>query len=479
MEKLMLFGAGREAEKYIGYLRTIGVEPVGIADNDPAKWGSSLCGYPVVSPDTIKDRDCKVMISCNYKQELSAQLEKMGLLSRLISFEPLFRQTIEQSIRNGYAASSPVVPGHTPCILIDAFDGIGWGGMEMWSYHTGMELSKRGYPVFIYGSDWQERRDAATETHILRFPLERGDFWRTTERILKDMERRLPFTLLNNWTVHVFAAAYILKQKYPEAVKIVSFVHNDCAALYEKQSVWQDASDWIAGVSRRITKKLHTVCNIPEHKLCYKENFVRQFCEKRPAGRKPGDPLRIGWGARLEVLQKRADRLPEVLTALEEAGIDYQMEVAGDGPCFEMLRDAVNTCGRQDRVFLRGCLKPEEMQEFWNRQHIYMNISEYEGSSLAMLEAMSCGAVPVVTDVSGTDEFVQPSETGFRFAVGDYPAAAAHIRMLYDDEQLRMRMAENGQKTVREKCRFEDYVSYIEQFAKWQRGRLDGDCLLE
>lgn len=466
MEKLMLFGAGREAEKYIGYLRTIGVEPVGIADNDPGKWGSFLCGYPVISPDTIKNTDCRVMISCNYKKELTAQLEEMGLLSRLVSYEPLFRQTIEQFIRKEYAASSHIIFGHTPCILIDAFDGIGWGGMEMWSYHTGMGLSDRGYPVFVYGSDWQERRDAATEAHILRFPLERGDFWRTTARILKDMERRLPFTLFNNWTEHVFAAAYILKRKYPEAVKIVSFVHNDCAALYEKQSVWQDASDQIAGVSQKITKKLHTVCHIPEQKLSYKENFVRQFCEKKPAERKPGEPLRIGWGARLEVLQKRADRLPELMLALEEAGIDYRMEIAGDGPCFAMLQDKIHTCGRQERVVLRGCLKPEEMQEFWNRQHIYMNISEYEGSSLAMLEAMSCGAVAVVTDVSGTDEFVQPYATGFRFAVGDYQAAAQQIRMLYDDEKLRMRLAENGRKTVREKCRFEDYVSYVEQFVK-------------
>lgn len=465
MEKLVLFGAGREAEKYIGYLRTIGVEPDCFADNNSEKWGTVFCGKTVISPETIKDMDCKVMISCNFVKELTGQLKEMGLLSRLVSFQPLFRETIEQYILQ--KTSQPgVALNQTPCILIDAFDGIGWGGMEMWSYHTGLELSKRGYQVFIYGSDWQERRDAGTEAHILRFPLDRSDFWKTTERILKDMEQRMPFTLLNNWTEHVFAAAYILKQKYPEAVKIISFVHNDCAPLYEKQSVWQDASDKIAGVSLKITKKLHTVCGIPERKLYYRENFVARFCEAEPPKRTAGEPIRIGWGARLEILQKRADRLPELMTALEDAGIPYEMEIAGDGPCFDMLRDDILSSGRQERVHLLGCLKPEEMQAFWNRQHIYINISEYEGSSLAMLEAMSCGAVPVVTDVSGTDEFVYPHQTGYRFAVGDYRAASEKIQLLYNDEALRIRMAENGQKLVREKCQLNDYVSYIEQLIK-------------
>lgn len=461
-EKLVLFGAGREAEKYVGCLRTIGVEPACFVDNNPGKWGTFLCGYQVLSPDMIKDMDCKVMISCNYGKELKQQLEEMGLLSRLVSYEPLFRWTIEQYILREAPVSCAAV-NRTPCILIDAFDGIGWGGMEMWSYHTGGELFRRGYSVVIYGSDWQERRDAGTEAHILRFPLVRGDFWQTTERILKDMEQRLPFTLINNWTEHVFAAAYILKKKYPEAVKIISFVHNDCAALYEKQSVWQDASDKIAGVSLKITQKLHTVCKIPESKLCYRENFVAEFCEEEPAGRKAGEPIRIGWGARLEVLQKRADRLPELVTALEAAGIPYEMEIAGDGPCLGMLQDFILSAGRQDRVHLLGCLKPEDMQAFWNRQHIYINISEYEGSSLAMLEAMSCGAVPVVTDVSGTDEFVHPSLTGYRFAAGDYHTAAEKIRILYDDEDLRMQMAKNGSKLIREKCSLQDYVSYIER----------------
>lgn len=463
MEKLVLFGAGREAEKYIGYLHTIGVTPVCFADNNPAKWGTTICNLPVVSPETIKAMDCQIMISCNFVKELTDQLKEMGLSSRLLSYQPLFRKTVEQRIHQGVFDISGVSLNENPCVLIDAFDGIGWGGMEMWSYHTGRELLKRDMQVTIYGSDWQERQDEETESHILRFPLERDNFFQTMERILKDMQQRLPFTLLNNWTEHVFVAAYILKQQYPDAVKIISFVHNDCAPLYEKQSVWQDVSDKIAGVSQKITKNLEDVCGILKHKLHYRENFVAQICAEEPAARKSDEPIRIGWGARLEVLQKRADRLPEFIMALDMTGIPYQIEIAGDGPCFEMLQDFIISTGRQDRVHLLGCLKPSDMQAFWLRQHIYINISEYEGSSLAMLEAMSCGAVPIVTDVSGTDEFVYPSLTGYRFEIGDYQAAVEKIQLLYDDENMRCQLAKNGQKLISEKCQLKDYAVYIKQ----------------
>lgn len=51
------------------------------------------------------------------------------------------------------------------------------------------------------------------------------------------------------------------------------------------------------------------------------------------------------------------------------------------------------------------------MDAFWKGQDVFVNVSEYEGTSLSMLEAMGYGCVPVVTDVSGAREFIAQEKT--------------------------------------------------------------------
>lgn len=461
MVKIVLFGTGRELPKYIGYLKNLGIEPYCLADNDKGKWGTVIDGMKVIPPMELKDMDCKILISCNFVNEITSQLVEMGIRDKILSYQPLFKQSVDEYA--DYYKKSALLPiGKEKSILIDAFDGIGWGGMEMWSYRVAEGLSEAGYKVTVYGSDWQVRQNEQTEAKIVRFELLRDDFWKTVDSILKDMEQRLPFVLVNNWTEHVFAAAYILKKKYPDQVKIISVVHNDWDALYEKQMVWYECEDAILGVSRRIKEKLLGKCNIVNSKVFYKENFIENHEPFKPKFRTEGKPLAIAWGARLEILQKRADLLPQLMDQFERLHINYQFNIAGDGPCLEEICRYVQENKLDDRIHILGEVKAEDMGDFWKKQHIYVNISEFEGCSLAMLEAMSYGAVPVVTDVSGTDEFVEDGETGCKVEVGSLDRIAEKVMYLYQNEDVRLQMAEKAIDLVREKSDYSSYIQYME-----------------
>ena len=61
----------------------------------------------------------------------------------------------------------------------------------------------------------------------------------------------------------------------------------------------------------------------------------------------------------------------------------------------------------------------KELIDFLNEQDIYLNFSEYEGTSLTMLEAMASGCVPVVTDVSGVSDFIEDGVNGLVSDIGD------------------------------------------------------------
>jgi FkbM family methyltransferase len=50
-KRLVLFGAGGFGRRTLAGLRTLGIEPLAFADNDPALWGRSVEGLRVVSPE--------------------------------------------------------------------------------------------------------------------------------------------------------------------------------------------------------------------------------------------------------------------------------------------------------------------------------------------------------------------------------------------------------------------------------------------
>jgi FkbM family methyltransferase len=55
-QKLVLFGAGGFGRRTLAGLRRVGIEPLAFADNNPALWGHSVCGVPVLSPADAAER---------------------------------------------------------------------------------------------------------------------------------------------------------------------------------------------------------------------------------------------------------------------------------------------------------------------------------------------------------------------------------------------------------------------------------------
>lgn len=87
----------------------------------------------------------------------------------------------------------------------------------------------------------------------------------------------------------------------------------------------------------------------------------------------------------------------------------------------------------EDRVHILGWISPTDMAGFWAKQDIYLNVSESEGMSLSMLEAMACGCVPVVTDVSGVDDVIHNGENGFVVPVDRLIEIADKIEAINND----------------------------------------------
>ena len=112
----------------------------------------------------------------------------------------------------------------------------------------------------------------------------------------------------------------------------------------------------------------------------------------------PSKTLTVGLVARFRP-QKRVDRWIEVAAALHKKNPNMKFIMAGDGPDDEMLRQKIKELDLINIIQLTG--KLSDTYQAYKQIDIFLLTSDFEGLPLALLEAMSCGCVPVVSNVGG------------------------------------------------------------------------------
>lgn len=108
-------------------------------------------------------------------------------------------------------------------------------------------------------------------------------------------------------------------------------------------------------------------------------------------------------------------------------------------------------------------LSRAELINFLLQQDIYLNLSDYEGTSFTMLEAMACGCVPIVTNVSAADDFINYWENGFISDIGDIENIANSILYLISNRKQLKDYRIKCAAIVSSRCNLTDYINYIEK----------------
>ena len=109
--------------------------------------------------------------------------------------------------------------------------------------------------------------------------------------------------------------------------------------------------------------------------------------------------------------------------------------------------------------------------------------SAFEGLSVGMLEAMSRGAVPVVSAIrSGVPDVIRHGENGLIAPVGDIEAFADRLALLQADPQARARMAAAAVRTIHDEgylvdTMFERYLALFRAVTAAPSPRMPGPCV--
>ena len=110
-----------------------------------------------------------------------------------------------------------------------------------------------------------------------------------------------------------------------------------------------------------------------------------------------------------------------------------RLVLAGDGSRRASLERLAARLLPPGRFTFVGRVAPAEMADWLGRAAVAISAARSDSTSVSLLEAMACGAVPVVSDIEGNREWVAEGEGARLFRAGDAADAARALGTALDD----------------------------------------------
>ena len=129
----------------------------------------------------------------------------------------------------------------------------------------------------------------------------------------------------------------------------------------------------------------------------------------------------------VDTLVRAARSMPE--------GHSMRVAIFGEGP----ERDGLAAQAEGAPVCFHGFQPPAVLAEALRRAAVYVSTAESDGSSISLLEALACGAYPVLTDIPGNRRWVDDGVNGRLVPPGDAAALGTALAEAMDDTSARER----------------------------------------
>lgn len=107
--------------------------------------------------------------------------------------------------------------------------------------------------------------------------------------------------------------------------------------------------------------------------------------------------------------------MPHVLEQMQDA----QCIIAGTGSLESALKKSANSLGIANHVIFIGKVPHKTVVELMETASVYVSTATADGTSIALLEAIASGAVPVVTNIDANRPIINHGQDGYLFNPGD------------------------------------------------------------
>jgi glycosyltransferase involved in cell wall biosynthesis len=153
---------------------------------------------------------------------------------------------------------------------------------------------------------------------------------------------------------------------------------------------------------------------------------------------------------------------PEILRTVAGA----RFVIAGTGSEMQKLADMANRLAISEAVSFPGWLKPHELAAVLKKSTVYVSTSTSDSTSVSLLEAMACGAFPVVGNIAGNREWVQDGINGRLFRLGSPTSLAQAVIGALSQPELVTAAVEKNKEIIEKKALWSDNMALIENALK-------------
>jgi len=140
--------------------------------------------------------------------------------------------------------------------------------------------------------------------------------------------------------------------------------------------------------------------------------------------------------------KKNQQMLLNATALLTERMPNVRLVLVGTGPLEENLRRLAARLGIDDRTIFTG--SRQDVLELLPAFDVFCLSSQFEGLSIALVEAMATGVACVATSVGGIPEVIEDGESGLLVAAGATGELVDTLERVLSDDTLRTRMGEAG-----------------------------------
>lgn len=123
----------------------------------------------------------------------------------------------------------------------------------------------------------------------------------------------------------------------------------------------------------------------------------------------PDRPVRIGWAARWEH-DKRPDRFEQLLGLVEQQGVPFELILLGSRPLKPPAALASIEKRWSQQIRINAYAESKNEYHRWLREmDVVVSTADHEFFGIAICEAISAGALPVLPDALNYPELVEPT----------------------------------------------------------------------
>lgn len=244
--------------------------------------------------------------------------------------------------------------------------------------------------------------------------------------------------------IHVHGGLYLFKEKKPYVIRrILNEVFRwDCPFIVlsdkEKEQIQRDYG----------TPNVFVLPNSVD--LTEAEKYRKSF---------ESGHLDILYLGRIEP-KKGMDYLLDAMKELKNEGHTFTLHLAGTEQGNKGYIAQFKELLGSSFVY-EGVVSGTQKTDLFKRCHVFVLPSFYEGLPMSLLECMSFGLVPVVTDVGSISEYVENEVNGLLIKTRDAASIVTAIDRLLHDRSALQRMSAAAQHTVISRLQPEKYISQL------------------